>query len=192
MVGALVGHLWGAVGPGGVPGGALVGPWWGPGGALVGDWWGSGGALVGPWWGPCRGDGGGRRPPRVRATRPPRAPSSLPRGSSGGLFCRATKGWWIWGNVGKASGKLCKKSMAPQTGAGTRRPRHRLPPAADPPSWGKRQRTWTGRGPDAGRTIELKENGRGPDAGCTKGTDAGRTRAASFLPSGGGGRTRSN
>eukprot|EP00661_Eupelagonemidae_sp_cell13_P015707 gene15707-biopygen21732 len=38
-------------------------------------------------------------------------------------------------------------------------------------AWGKRQRTRTGRGPDAGRTIEFEETdadrtrtGRGPDA----------------------------
>eukprot|EP00661_Eupelagonemidae_sp_cell13_P025775 gene25775-biopygen3021 len=36
--------------------------------------------------------------------------------------------------------------------------------------WGKRQRTRTGRGPDAGRTIGIKE------------TDADRTRAWPFLP----------
>eukprot|EP00661_Eupelagonemidae_sp_cell13_P015579 gene15579-biopygen9724 len=40
------------------------------------------------------------------------------------------------------------------------------------PPWGKRQRTRTGRGPDAGRTIEIKE------------TDADRTRAWPFLPGG--------
>eukprot|EP00661_Eupelagonemidae_sp_cell13_P008191 gene8191-biopygen9144 len=33
---------------------------------------------------------------------------------------------------------------------------------------GKRQRTRTGRGPDAGRTIESEENGRGPDADRTR------------------------
>eukprot|EP00661_Eupelagonemidae_sp_cell13_P011697 gene11697-biopygen19900 len=37
-------------------------------------------------------------------------------------------------------------------------------------AWGKRQRTRTGRGPDAGRTLEFEQ------------TDADRTRAWPFLP----------
>eukprot|EP00661_Eupelagonemidae_sp_cell13_P015912 gene15912-biopygen11260 len=44
--------------------------------------------------------------------------------------------------------------------------------------WEKRQRTRTGRGPGAGRTIEGEQNRRGPDAD--------RTRAWPFLPGGGG------
>eukprot|EP00661_Eupelagonemidae_sp_cell13_P019648 gene19648-biopygen10053 len=39
-------------------------------------------------------------------------------------------------------------------------------------AWGKRQRTRTGRGPDAGRTLEFEQ------------TDADRTRAWPFLPEG--------
>eukprot|EP00661_Eupelagonemidae_sp_cell13_P025309 gene25309-biopygen17998 len=84
----------------------------------------------------------------------------VPPGGGGLVYigrCHPNRPWAV----------ACAAALLPHPSLIRERPRGGAPP------WGKRQRTRTGRGPDACRAIEFI-NGCGPDVD--------RTRAAPFLP----------